>query len=252
MYSAITRKRVAVPIRGEPPMEAYLAYPSAPGRYPGVIVGMELFGVTPHIRSVADQVAKLGYLAVAPGFYHRIAAHVELAYDEAGRALGFGFLNRLSREGALHDVQATMDFLGKRPDFGNSIGFLGFSVGGHIGYLAATQLNLAACAVFYSGWLSSTDIGLSRPNPTLALTPGITGTGTRMVYFVGEDDHLVTCAQRQQIAGALAIAQVRHEMVIYPQTAHGFFCEERGTFHEASRNDAWGRTVALFASELSA
>lgn len=49
-------------------------------------------------------------------------------------------------------------------------------MGGHVGYLAASQVNLAACALFYAGWLTSTDIELSQPEPTLTLTPGIAKT----------------------------------------------------------------------------
>lgn len=250
MLKVITQQRVIVPVQGESSMEAYLARPSAQGCYPAVIVGMELFGVTSHIRNVADRVAELGYLAIAPEFYHRVEAGVDLPYDQAGRTRGFDLLHQLSREDALRDVGSTMEFLEQRPDFCGKIGFLGFSVGGHIAYLAATQLRLTACAIFYAGWLPDTDIELSQPEPTLTLTPGMAKTGVRLIYFVGGKDFLVTVAQREKIARALTSANVPHEVVIYPNAAHGFFCNERDTFDQASRDDAWRRTVILFASTL--
>lgn len=77
---------------------------------------------------------------------------------------------------SLQDVQAAMRLLSGCPRFRGRIGFLGFSVGGHIGYLAATQLDLAACALFYANWRSSAEIELSQPEPTLALTPDIAHT----------------------------------------------------------------------------
>ncbi|MHB1955073.1 MAG: dienelactone hydrolase family protein [Sulfobacillus sp.] len=251
MATEIVRERVVIPVDGHPPMAAYLAHPAAPGPYAAVIIGMELFGVTPHIRKVADRLAERGYLVLAPDFYHRIESGTELTYDSAGRARGFELLHQVSRADALQDVQAAMHFLRRRPGFRGRIGFLGFSVGGHIGYLAATQLDLAACALFYAGWLPTTEIELSQPEPTLTLTPGIAKTGGRIIYFVGEQDFLVTCAQREQIARALEEAHVRHDMVVYPNAQHGFFCDERDTFDPASRDDAWDRTLALFASELS-
>jgi dienelactone hydrolase len=42
----------------------------------GVIVAHELFGVNPDIRGVADDLARAGFLTIAPEFYHRDAAPV--------------------------------------------------------------------------------------------------------------------------------------------------------------------------------
>ncbi|GDY31810.1 hypothetical protein GTS_34430 [Gandjariella thermophila] len=86
--------------------------------------------------------------------------------------------------------------------------------------------------MFYPGWLTGTDIALSRPEPTVTLTAGIAG---RLLFLTGEDDHLVTADQVRQIIGHLADAGVRHEMVVYPDTPYGFFCEERDTFRQARR-----------------
>jgi carboxymethylenebutenolidase len=143
-----------------------------------------------------------------------------------------------------------MDYLARRPEFLGRVGFLGLSVGGHIGYLAATRLDLAACAIFYAGWLSDTGIPLSRPEPTLDLTPGIAEHGGRILYLVGGKDAIVSAQQREDIAQALTTANVRHELVVYPEAKHGFFCEDRDTYDPAAAADAWQRTIALLSSEL--
>ena len=77
---------------------------------------------------------------------------------------------------------------------------VGFSVGGHLSYLAACRLPVSRTAVLYGGWLPSTDIPMSQPTPTFELTPGITG---RVLYLVGEDDMLIYAGQRKQIRTAL-------------------------------------------------
>ena len=41
-----------------------------------------------------------------------------------------------------------------------------------------------------------------------------------------------------------------HEVVVYPDADHGFNCDQRPTFHEASAKDAWSRTLALFSKNL--
>ena len=252
MTDAITREHVVVAVENQPAMAAYLACPTKPGAHAAVIVGMELFGVTRHIRNVTDRVAALGYLAIAPDFYHRAESGVELAYDQAGRNKGFELLHQLSREDALQDVQATLRFLRQRPDCQGQVGFLGFSVGGHIGYLAATQLDLAASAIYYAGWLTNTDIELSQPEPTLTLTPGMAKKGGRLMYFVGEHDFLIPAGQREAIASALEQAAVDHEMIVYPGVSHGFFCDERDGYDPVAHDDAWARTRSLFETALRA
>lgn len=89
MPNNIQTERVTIPIDGKPSMGAYQARPSTPGKYPAVIVGMALFGVTQHIREMVDHIAQAGYLAIAPDFYHRIESGVELADDDPGIAKGF-------------------------------------------------------------------------------------------------------------------------------------------------------------------
>lgn len=125
------------------------------------------------------------------------------------------------------------------------IAMIGFSAGGHLSYLAACQLPLSRTAVLYGGWLTSTDIPLSQPRPTLELTPGITG---RLLYLVGEEDSLIDAGQRGQIRDALRAAGIDHELVVYPGTGHAFFWPDTPAFQQAARDDAWTRILALLAS----
>ena len=67
-------------------LPAYLARPAADPAPTGVIVMHELFGVNPDIRGVADDLARAGYLAIAPEFYHRDAEPGRwLERDDAGQ-----------------------------------------------------------------------------------------------------------------------------------------------------------------------
>ena len=102
-------------------------------------------------------------------------------------------------------------------------------------------------AVLYGGWIPTTDIPLSRPQPTLARTPGISG---RMLVLVGADDHAVPAEHRRLIAGALRASGVRHEIVEYPGASHGFLCDRRDTFEPAAAQDSWRRIESLLADEL--
>jgi carboxymethylenebutenolidase len=233
--NAIRTEHVDVTVPDGPLMGAYLARPTAPGPFPGVLVGMELFGVDAAVRAVCDRLAGLGFVALAPDFHHRTAPGSELSRDPAGRARGFELLGLMTRAHVLSDVRAAVAHL--HAIGGEHVGMVGLSLGGHIAYLAATEFDLAATAVFYGGWLPTTDIPISRPEPTLSRTPGIRG---RVLFLVGEDDHVVPPDHRREIADALRQAAVPHEIVVYPGLGHGFLHTD-----PAASADAWHRVHAL-------
>lgn len=228
-------------------MGAYLARPlprDGDGPYPPVVVAGELFGVSAHVRDVCERLARHGYLALAPDLYHRDAPGTELPHDEAGRERGFALMGRMTRAGVLADVRAAVAHIHS----GGPVGMLGLSLGGHVAYLAATELDLAAVAVAYGGWIPTTGIPISRPEPTLAGTPRITA---RVLALYGDADHAIGDAERAAVAGALHAAGVRHEFVTYPGVSHGFLCDRRATYDPKAADDAWARILALFAAELA-
>lgn len=235
---------------GSSAMGAYMARPKAPGSYPGVIVGFELFGLTSYIRSVVDRIAQLGYVALAPDFYHRSAPGIELEATAEGRARGFELLHQLTRQQAINDVQAAMTYV-RNEAKSSKIGMVGLSVGGHIAFLAATQCDLKATAAFYPGWLPTQDIPLSRPTPTLSLTPGIAEHNGYLLFLVGEQDSLIPAEQREAIARELRATNVRHELVTYPDTPHRFFNKEGESYRQSAADDAWRRVCEVFATELA-
>jgi carboxymethylenebutenolidase len=228
-------------------MRAYVARPAGQGPFPGVVVGAEIYGITGHVRGVCERLADMGYLALAPDVHHRTAPWMELAEDEPGLARGFELLHQLTREDALRDVRAAIDYL--RITGSECIGMVGLSIGGHLAYLAACEFDLAAAVIVYGGWIPTTDIPLSRPEPTLARTPGITG---HLLVLVGEHDQVISPEQRRQIAEALEAANVRHQIVAYPGVGHGFLNDRRDAFDAAASEDAWARIRALLADELVA
>jgi len=117
---------------------------------------------------------------------------------------------------------------------------VGLSVGGHIAYLAATRFSLPAVAIFYGGWIPTTDITISQPEPTITATAHISG---RVQMFVGSDDPIIPAEQRHQITDALTTAGVDHRLIEYPGVGHGFLCDRRASFHPEAANDASNRLL---------
>jgi carboxymethylenebutenolidase len=240
----VASESLELPVADGTTLPAYLSRPSGEPRGVGVLVAHEFFGVSPEIRRVVDGLADAGHLALAPEFYHRVAPPGRwLERDEAGRAEGFDYLHRLERGHALADAEAALGWLTAQRGI-EQTAIVGFSAGGHLAYLAACRLPIARAAVLYGGWLPSSAIPMSRPAPTLGLTPGISG---RLLYLVGERDALIGPEEREQIRAALTDAGVDHELVVYPDTEHAFFWPDTATFSAAAHDDAWQRILALIA-----
>jgi carboxymethylenebutenolidase len=242
----VTTERLTIPV-GSQTMGAYLAHPKAPGTYPGVIVFMEIFGVNRHIRNVTDRIAAEGYVAIAPDIFHRTAPGIELGYDQQGLARGLELMGKAKASEAIADTQAAIAALQGRADVaGRGIGTMGFCFGGHLTYLAACELPIAAAASYYGGGIAVGAPGGEAP-PTVDRTPKIRG---RINCYFGEKDGYIPLDQVEKIRGALGAAKIRHEVVVYPGVGHGFNCDERPDYDKKSADDAWLRTTSLFREEL--
>ncbi|WP_329171907.1 dienelactone hydrolase family protein [Streptomyces sp. NBC_01477] len=233
---------VGIPVAGAAgAMAGYVSRPAGGGPWPAVIVGFEMFGLTPYIRGTAERLAGLGLLAVVPDFYHRTAPGFSGTADEQGRARGYALLNRLTREEVRADLLATLAHLEQREDTSGRPGMVGFSLGGHLAFYAASQVPLSVAAVVYPGWLDVAGTALSTPDPLLDLAQGIAEQGCRVLYLVGADDHVVTADQTRLTAQRLTAAGVPHEVVVYPGTPHGFLADGRDTYRSGAARDAWRR-----------
>jgi len=153
-------------------------------------------------------------------------------------------MGTLTRPGVLADVQAAREYLGT----GERTAMVGLSMGGHLAYYAATQLDLAVTIALYAGWLTSTGMPVSTPEPTIELTAGIKG---RLVYIVGEDDHVVTPEQRTAIDARLTAEGIRHDMIIIPGAAHAFLAEGTPAYQPAPAAQAWQVIARTLAAELT-
>src|SRR5436190_12697698 len=69
--SEIRSDMIQYPSQDGTRINAYCSRPVAAGRYPGVVVIMEAFGLIEHIKDVARRFAEQGYLAIAPDMYTR-------------------------------------------------------------------------------------------------------------------------------------------------------------------------------------
>ena len=222
-------------------MDAYLAQPKDGGSYPGVVVIQEAFGVNSHIKKVAERIAAEGYVAIAPDIFHREAERI-IPYSEMPKAIAT--LQRVVDSKAMEDVGAAIAHLKAQSNVkSGSLGVIGFCMGGRLTYLTAAHHNSdVKCAVPYYGG----GIPMGNPSP-LSRTGEIK---CPMYFFFGAKDQLIPMDHVNQIKAELTAKKVPFQMEVYPDAGHGFFCDDRGSYHEASAKDSWGKTKVFFAQHL--
>lgn len=88
-----------------PGFAGYLALPPG-GSGPGLLLFQEIFGVTHHIRTVAEQYALDGFVVLAPDVFWRQAPRVELGYVGDDRARGMALAQALQPAQVMADIDA--------------------------------------------------------------------------------------------------------------------------------------------------
>ena len=222
-------------------MDSYVAQPKDAGTYPGIVVIQEAFGVNSHIKKVTERIAAEGYVAIAPDIFHRESERL-IPYSDMAKAIAT--MQRVVDSKAMEDVAAAIAHLKSQSNVkASSIGVIGFCMGGRLTYLAAAHHanDIKAAVPYYPGGLT-----MGNPSP-LSRTGEIK---CPMYLFFGAKDQLIPMDQVGQINTELTSKKVAFQMKSYPEAGHGFFCDERGSYHEASAKDAWEKTKSFFAQHL--
>src|ERR1700733_10596220 len=102
---------INVEVADKTSMDVYVSIPKqGTGPFPAVMVFQEAFGVTSHIRSIADRLALQGYVAVAPELFHRTAPPgFEGSYTDFQTVMPH--YSALTTKDIEADVKATYDYL---------------------------------------------------------------------------------------------------------------------------------------------
>jgi carboxymethylenebutenolidase len=227
---------------GEGEMKCHQAQPRGQGKFPAVIVIMEAFGLNDHIKDVTERVAAEGYVAIAPDLYYRESPNV-VGYDQLQEAIGL--MQRLDAEKVAVDLQKVITHL-KTQTFvnGDRIGITGFCMGGTIAFMAACRFpaDVKAAVPFYGG-------SIADDSPTAPLNAAGNLQAPVLCFFAGQDPY-IPLAQVHKIEATLQALGKSHEVKVYADADHGFFCDERASYHPEAAQDAWENTKAWFAKYL--
>ena len=192
---------------GDGSFNAYVSEPARPNGH-AVIVLQEIFGVTKHVRGIADRFAEDGYLAYAPDLFWRMEPGVELSHSKEDMQKAFGFVERYQDDDGLADIKSTARHIRSQAGFTGRIAAAGLCLGGKLAYLAATLPEVDAGVAFYG-------VGIEkRLDAAGALRAPL------LMHF-GDQDPYVSEEARALIAQAVAGKDV--QVHLYPGAGHGFY-----------------------------
>ncbi|KVH62355.1 carboxymethylenebutenolidase [Burkholderia sp. MSMB1072] len=213
----------------------YLALPKR-GKGPAVIIIQEIFGVNAHIRSVADQYAADGFVALAPDVFWRTQPRVELTYDGADRDKGIELMKKTDVGLAVADIGAAADALRARPEVGGKLAAIGYCFGGQLAYRAAATGKLDAAVSYYGGGIhNALDLAGQVKQPIL--------------FHYAENDHGIPLTAVDQVKAAFA-GHSDASFHVYPGAEHGFNCSDRASYNQRAAALAHGRTLTFLAEHL--
>ncbi len=189
-----------------------------------IVILQEIFGVNPHIRSLVDMYAQLGYNAIAPALFDRVESGVELDYGAASIASGRELAMAVRWEPAMRDVAAAVS----HAQTSGPVAVIGFCFGGSLAWLSANELPVTAAISYYGGQVH--DLIDRAPHAPMLLQ-------------CGELDHAIPLEH----VHAVAEAHPGVEVHVYGQAQHGFACDARSSFDANACEAALQRTLVFLA-----
>lgn len=201
--------------------EAYRAAASD-ARRGGLVLVQEIFGVTDHIRELADGFAADGYETLAPSFFDRRQPGFQAGYDAEAVSRGRELSEQTPWDEVAADLQAAIDALA------GPVFVTGFCWGGTAAWLAACRCRgVAAASGFYG-----------RRIPELI---GETPRAPVILHF-GRTDASIP----PQVVEAIAESHPEVPIHLY-DAGHGFVSDRRADYRPDAARLARLRTLQLFA-----
>ena len=228
-------------------MRTYVFRPTAPGRYPGLLLFSEIFQVTAPIRRTAALLAGHGFVVAVPEIYHEFEpAGTALAYDQAGADRGNAL--KTTKELAAYDAdaRAVLAFLKSNAHCTGRLGVLGICIGGHLSFRAAMNPDVLAAVCFYATDIHKRGLARGTNDNSLDRIPEIKA---ELLMIWGRQDPHVPLEGRRKIQAALDAAGTHYTWHEF-NGAHAFLRDEGYRYDPELALQGYQLAIALFRRKL--
>jgi len=215
---------------------AYIARP-ADLPAPAVVVLQELFGVNADIRGHCNELAELGFIAIAPDLFWRQEPGVYLdVRSEPDWRHGLRLYQAYDRDAGVGDIKDAATAVAELPECSGKVALLGYCLGALMAFLSAVRFAVDAAVAYHGGdtekYLGEVD-GLHAP----------------LLMHLGEEDEFISKRAREEIKAALA-GKPNVVVYSYPGQRHAFSRRNGAHYDAAAATLANSRTYEFLTREL--
>ncbi len=223
--------------KGQTPLRTWIVYPERKDKAGVVMIIHEIYGLSDWIRGVADQMAREGFIAVAPDLISGLGPGGGGTDSAASRDDVVKLVRSLTPEETAARLDAVRAYAARLPAANGKLATMGFCWGGAKSFAyAAADPAPAAAVVFYGS------------SPDSAALPGV--KAPVLGHYGGDDARVnATIAPAQ---AALRKLGRRYEAHVYEGAGHGFLRaqELREGANLRATQQAWPRTLAFLRKYL--
>jgi carboxymethylenebutenolidase len=221
--------------QGAREVTCFIAFPEVKEKATAVIVIHEIYGLTDWVRSVADQLAEAGYIAIAPDLLSGAAAGgggtVDLGSGDAVRKA----ISALPATQITADLDAVKGYVSKLPAANGKVAVAGFCWGGSRSFdYACSDPDFKAALVFYG-------TGPNKEEDIARIKAPVYG-------FYGGNDARVTSTVAAT-TDLMKKAGKTYEPVTYEEAGHGFMrageAPDATPVNKKARDQAWSRVKTI-------
>jgi len=204
-------------------------------KLPGVVMIHEWWGLNDHIKNMADELAKEGYVVLAVDLYN---GKVSASPEEAKSLVTVA---RDNQNESNSNMVAAVDYLKSldNVDSSNLIS-IGWCFGGgqalQLAIAADPNSPMAATVLYYGNLVSGQQQLLKINGPVLGI--------------FGSDDQSIPVSEVNEFEQALNANNITNEIYIYEGVGHAFANPTGESFAPNELKDAWQKTVEFLDSHI--
>ena len=216
-------------------LHAWIVYPERSTKAPVVVVIHEIFGMSTWIRAVTDQLAKEGFIAIAPSLIP--GSKIPVGPDSLTNQEGVAAVSKLNPANVQAGITAAANYAMALPSALHKYGVVGFCWGGTASFAhAVVSPSLGASVVYYGTSPSAVDL-LSVKAPVLGLYGG---SDTRVLATVVPADSTMKTMHKI------------YDPHVFAGAGHGFLRAQtaQNGANMTATQQAWPATINWFRKYL--
>jgi carboxymethylenebutenolidase len=219
---------------GDREVTSFVVYPEVKDKATAVVVIHEIFGLTDWVRSVADQLAEHGYIAIAPDLLSGAGPKGGGTDSFKGEEVRKAIMS-LKPDQVTADLNAAADYVAKLPACNGKLAVAGFCWGGGQAFRFATNNKAIKAAFVFYGTGPDKAEDVARIGAPVYGFYG--GNDARVNATISKSEELMTKARRT------------YEPVTYEGAGHGFMrageAPDASPANKKARDEAWKRWTDL-------